>query len=164
MIIHKNLRRTGAILAALAMMACRRWDLTRGKGEFLRFVRDINLDEMASLFWAERRTQQRIAPWFRERDNALPAVIASASPEAVLAPMVKEYGVPYLIATRIEPQTGVLLSPNCKSTEKVSRLNEQLPGFRIRAMYTDDRRADAPLLNLAQQKYVVRRCVVRRVW
>ena len=151
-------------LAALAMMACKRWDLTRGKGAFLRFVRDIDLESMAERFWAERRIQRRIAPWFERRDDALPTVIASASPEALLAPVARRYGVPHLIATRIDPRTGRLTSPNCKGEEKVERLREVLPEALVRAMYTDDMRADAPLLAMAQQKYIVRQGKVERLW
>jgi len=151
-------------LAALLMMACKRWDLTRGKGVFLRFVRDIDLESMAERFWVEPRIQRRVAPWFGKRDDALPTVIASASPEILLAPIARRYGVRRLIATRIDPRTGALTSPNCKGEEKVGRLREALPGAMIRAMYTDDRRADGPLLAMAQQKYIVRRGVVKRVW
>jgi len=151
-------------MGALAMMACKRWDLTRGKGAFLRFVRDIDLHGMAERFWAEPRTKRRIAPWFAKRDDALPTVIASASPEALLAPVAREYGVQHLVATRIDPQTGALTAPNCKRDEKVRRIREVLPGFKARAMYTDDRRADGPLLAMAQQKYIVKRGAVKRVW
>jgi hypothetical protein len=151
-------------IAALVMMACKRWDLTWGKGAFLCFVRDIDLCAMAERFWAEPGILRRIAPWFGERDEALPTVIISASPEALLAPIARKHGVQYLIGTHINQRTGELTSPNCKGKEKVKRLGEVLPGALIRAMYTDDRRADGPLLAMAQQKYIVRRGVVRREW
>ena len=151
-------------LAALLMMACKRWDLTRGKGAFLCFVQDIDVAAMAERFWAEPGMLRRIAPWFQGRDDALPTVIASASPEILLAPIARKYVVEHLIATRIDPRTGALTSPNCKGQEKVKRLGEVLPGAKVRAMYTDDRRADGPLLAMAQQKYIVRRGAVKRVW
>jgi len=151
-------------LGALVMMACKRWDLSRGKGAFLCFVRDIDVGAMAERFWAEAKTLRRMAPWFAERDVALPTVIASASPEILLAPIARRYGVQHLIGTRIDPRTGVLTSPNCKGEEKVRRLREVLPEAMVRAMYTDDRRADGPLLAMAQQKYIVKRGEVKRVW
>lgn len=151
-------------LAALVMMAARRWDLTRGKGEFLCFVADIDLDAMAKQFWAEPKYQRRVNDWFVKRDTALPTVIASASPEAILAPVAWKHGVHHLIGTRIEPETGKLTGPNCKGAEKIERLRALLPGFQIRAMYTDDAKADGPLLKLAQQKYLVKGGKVRRVW
>ncbi|MCL2811748.1 MAG: HAD-IB family phosphatase [Clostridia bacterium] len=151
-------------IAALFMMACKRWDLTRGKGAFLCFVRDIDFEAMAEGFWAEPRIQRRMEPWFGQRDEALPTVIASASPEALLAPIARKYGVEYLIGTRIDLRNGKLTSTNCKGQEKVKRLCQVLPEGLIRAMYTDDRRADGPLLALAQQRYIVRRGVVKREW
>ena len=150
-------------LAALAMMACGRWDFARGKGAFLRFLRDVDLDGAVERFWADPKTLRRVAPWFAGRDPALPAVIATASPEVLIAPFAKKHGA-RLIGTRIDPKTGELTSPNCRGAEKVNRLREALPDFRIRAMCTDDPRADAPLLELAQQKYVVRRGEVKRMW
>jgi len=138
--------------------------LTRGKGAFLCFVRDIDFEAMVQRFWAEPGIQRRMEPWFGERDKALPTVIASASPEALLAPVARRYGVEYLIGTRIDLQTGKLTSTNCKGKEKVKRLRQVLPEALVRAMYTDDRRADGPLLAMAQQRYIVRRGVVKREW
>ncbi len=149
---------------ALALMALGRWNLTRGKGEFLRFVRDIDLDAMAKQFWADEKVLRRVGAWFDKRDTALPIVIASASPEAMLAPIAWKFRVQHLVGTRIDEKTGALTSPNCKGAVKIERIGELIPGFQVRAMYTDDARADGPLLALAQQKYLVTRGSVKRIW
>lgn len=143
-------------VAALCMMGIKRWDLTRGKGEFLCFFRDIDVPEMAKAFWCSPQAHKKMMDWFEPRQNELPVVIASASPEAMLAPIAWRMGVPHLIGTRVELETGKLIGKNCKGQEKVARLEALLPEARIRAMYTDDPKADGPLLALAQQKYHVK--------
>jgi phosphoserine phosphatase len=158
------LRRVPRQVWGLFGVAAGRWDLTRGKSEFLCYFQDIDVADMAKRFWAEPATQKRLAGWFQPRQDELPAVIASASPEATLTPVAAELGAQYLIGTRADPRTGALLGLNCKGQEKVARLRALLPDCRIRAMYTDDVKADAPLLALAQQKYLVRRGKVTRLW
>ncbi len=150
--------------AALVMMATKRWSLTRGKGEFLRFMRDIDVPEMAERFWSDPATKRRLVDWFEPKSSELPVVIASASPEIMLAPIARELGVPNLIGTRVEPSTGKLIGNNCKSAEKIERLRALFPDCQIRAMYTDDTKADGPLLQLAQQKYHVRKGQAKRIY
>lgn len=151
-------------LAALCMMGTKRWDLTRGKGEFLCFFRDIDVPEMAKAFWSSPPAQKRMMDWFEPRHSELPVVIASASPEAMLTPIAWRTGATHLIGTLVELDTGKLIGKNCKGQEKVARLEALLPDARIRAMYTDDPKADGPLLALAQQKYHVRGAKPHRIW
>jgi phosphoserine phosphatase len=158
------LRRVPRQLWGLLRVATGRWNMTRGKGEFLCYFQDIDVAEMARRFWADPATQKRLVDWFQPQRDQLPSVIASASPEITLAPIAQSLGARHLIGTRVDPKTGLLLGKNCKGEEKVARLRELMPGFQIRAMYTDDAKADAPLLALAQQKYIVRRGAAKRVW
>ncbi len=151
-------------IAALCMMATRGWNLTKGKSTFLCFFQDIDVEAMAKAFWASPRVQRRMMPWFAPRQSELPVVIASASPEVILAPMAWKVGAHHLIGTRVQTENGRLEGCNCKGQEKVERLQALLPGVRIRAMYTDDTRADGPLLALAQQKYHVRGKTPHRIY
>ncbi len=151
-------------IGALIMMAAKRWDLTRGKGVFFCFMRNIDVERMAALFWDDPGTKKRLGEWFQPQDSELPVVIASASPEIMLAPIARAYGVKHLIGTRVDTRTGELIGKNCKSAEKIERLYALEPDAKVRAMYTDDVRADGPLLAMAQQKYLVRNGKVSRLW
>ncbi len=151
-------------IGALIMMALKRWDLTRGKGVFFCFMRDMDVEQMARRFWDDPGTKKRLGAWFAPQDSELPIVIASASPEVMLAPIAAAYGVRHLIGTRVDVATGQLIGKNCKSAEKIERLKQFDPDAKVRAMYTDDVRADGPLLALAQQKYLVKNGRVTRLW
>ena len=82
-------------------------------------------------------------------------MIASASPEFELCHAAKILGVGTLIGTRCNMKTGELYGKNCKGAEKIERIREMLGDFEVRAMYTDDAKADGPLLAIAKEKYIV---------
>ncbi|MDR3051767.1 MAG: haloacid dehalogenase-like hydrolase [Oscillospiraceae bacterium] len=153
-----------AQLWAVTLTALRVWRWQRAKGLFLCFFRGIDATDMARRFWDDPRTQKRLMPWFQPQHSELPVVIASASPEVTLAPIAARYGAALLVGTQVDASTGALLGPNCRGQEKINRLQAALPGFRVRAMYTDSVRADGPLLRLAQQRYLVRGRQVKRLW
>ena len=92
---------------------------------------------------------------FFDRPRDLPIVIASASPEFELQYAAKILGVPRLIGTKCDAETGALIGKNCKGEEKLRRIGEAVGAFEIRAMYTDDAKADGPLLAAAQEGYIV---------
>ena len=52
-------------------------------------------------------------------------------------------------------KTGTLIGKNCKGEEKLRRIEQNIGPFEIRAMYTDDAKADGPLLAAAQEGYIV---------
>ena len=64
-------------------------------------------------------------------------------------------GVPTLIGTKCDVKTGALIGKNCKGEEKLRRIEQNIGPFEIRAMYTDDAKADGPLLAAAQEGYIV---------
>ncbi len=64
-------------------------------------------------------------------------------------------GVKTLIGTRCAAKTGRLIGKNCKGEEKLRRIAEVVGEFEIRAMYTDDAKADGPLLARAEEGYIV---------
>lgn len=54
------------------------------------------------------------------------------------------WGVPTLIGTKCDVKTGTLIGKNCKGEEKLRRIEQNIGPFEIRAMYTDDAKADGP--------------------
>lgn len=115
----------------------------------------FDLEREAALFWQSEKTKAKLGKWFETRPRDLPIVIASASPEFELQYAAKLLGVKTLIGTRCDAKTGRLIGKNCKGEEKLRRIEEAVGAFEIRAMYTDDAKADGPLLACAEEGYIV---------
>ncbi len=164
------LRRHPVLAPALLSMAAPalsalvgRGSLTRMKSElFSRMARRFDLDAEAALFWRENRTRAKLRAFFRETPRDLPIVVASASPEFELRHALPLLGEVTLVATRVGAD-GALIGKNCKGEEKIRRIREAVGPFSVRAMYTDDAQADAPLLAMAREKYLVSRDGVKRL-
>ena len=122
---------------------------------FGEMARRFNLETEAELFWQDEATRAKLGKWFFDRPRDLPIVIASASPEFELQYAAKLLGVPTLIGTKCDVKTGALIGKNCKGEEKLRRIEQNIGPFEIRAMYTDDAKADGPLLAAAQEGYIV---------
>ena len=151
------------VAAAVCSLALRRTGLTQFKSVlFGEMARRFSLEEEAARFWQDMRTRSRLGPWFFDTPRDVPVVIASASPEFELRHAAAILGVDMLIGTRCDEQTGALIGKNCKGEEKLRRIGERMGPFEIRAMYTDDAKADGPLLAAAREKYIVEHGVVRR--
>ena len=123
----------------------------------------MDLHTESGLFWLDGRTKKKLGKWFSKTPRDLPIVIASASPEFELRHAAKILGVKTLIGTRADVNTGELYGKNCKGAVKIERIREEIGEFTVRAMYTDDVKADAPLLAMAEEKYLVTHGKVKRI-
>lgn len=141
------------IFAAIKFMF-KKTDLTKFKEEFFCFVKGIDAEKEAEEFWAKNR--HKIFSWFDPKNNNAETVVCSASPEFEISPVLKELGVKFIIGSKADPKTGKFLSKNCKGEEKVRRIKEECPGFVFRNAYTDNPKSDAPLLSLAQNKFLIK--------
>lgn len=165
------LRRHPRMLCALPRLALaglrlatRRIGLTVFKSElFGAMTQYMDLGAEAELFWQSDATRAKLGAWFRDTPRDLPVVIASASPEFELCHAAKLLGVEHLIGTRADGVTGRLIGKNCKGEEKIERIRQAIGPYTVRAMYTDDAKADGPLLAIAEEKYIVTHGRVRRV-
>lgn len=122
---------------------------------FREMSRRFSLEEEADAFWKSVKTRAKLGPWFFDTPRDIPIVIASASPEFELKHAAQILGVKTLIGTRCNMQTGELFGKNCKGAEKIKRIGEMFGDFEVRAMYTDDAKADGPLLAIAKERYIV---------
>ena len=153
-----------AVAAAFARLLFRQIGLTQFKSAlFASMSRRIDLEAEAERFWQDERTRKKLGAWFAQTPRDLPIVIASASPEFELRHAAAILGVGTLIGTRCEPGTGKLVGHNCKGEEKLRRIREAVGAYDVRAMYTDDAKADAPLLAIAKEKYLVTHGRVSRI-
>lgn len=152
------------VIVAAVRLATRRIGLTEFKSAlFGAMSRRIDLEAEAERFWHDERTRKKLGKWFEGTPRDLPIVIASASPEFELRHAAAILGVGTLIGTRCEKGTGRLIGRNCKGEEKISRIRETVGEFTVRAMYTDDAKADAPLLAIAGERYLVTHGHVQRM-
>lgn len=157
------LRRLPSILIAGIKKLFGTADLTAFKSVFFRFVQDIDSAAMANAFWQEEKTRAKLGAWFGQTPRDLPFVISSASPEFELAPIAGELGAAQLFATRTD-EAGAILGKNNKAQEKIARLRAAYgDDVVVRAMYTDDPKADGPLLAMAKEGYLVTKGYVCRV-
>ena len=145
-------------------LAAKKIGLTQFKSAlFGVMTKYMDLETEAKAFWQDERTQAKLGKWFEKTPRDLPVVIASASPEFELCHAAKILGVNTLIGTRADGKTGQLIGKNCKGAEKIERIRAQLGEFTVRAMYTDDAKADGPLLAIAEEGYIVTHGSVRKV-
>ena len=153
-----------AIAGAALSLAMKKSSLTQFKSAlFGQMVRRMDLEAEADAFWKDMKTRAKLGPWFFDTPRDLPIVIASASPEFELRHAAKILGVRTLIGTRADVNTGELYGKNCKGAVKIERIREEIGEFTVRAMYTDDVKADAPLLAMAEEKYLVTHGKVKRI-
>lgn len=144
------------LAAAALMLACKKINLTKFKTVlFGEMSKRFSLESEADAFWKSEKTQAKLGAWFYDTPRDLPIVIASASPEFELCHAAKILGVKTLIGTRCDMKTGELFGKNCKGAEKIERIREIFGEYEVRAMYTDDAKADGPLLAIAKEKYIV---------
>jgi len=144
------------VAAAALNLAMKRINLTKFKSVlFGEMSRRFSLEEEADAFWQSMKTRAKLGAWFFDTPRDIPIVIASASPEFELKHAAKILGVETLIGTRCDMKTGELFGKNCKGAEKIERIREVFGDFEVRAMYTDDAKADGPLLAIAKERYIV---------
>lgn len=129
-------------------------NLTEFKEAFFCFLPEIDAEGLAQEYW--QKNGGRIYGWFKPDENDAVTVVCSASPEFEIKPILEKLGVQYIIGTQVDTKTGRFLSENCKGEEKVRRIKDLLGECEVRNAYTDNIKSDAPMLSLAQNKFVIK--------
>ena len=119
------------------------------------FKKFNNIDELVLEFW--ELNKKNIKDFWISKQTHKNDIIASASPRFLLEPIAKKYKVKDLFASPVDRNTGKYLGKNCHNVEKVKLINKEYPNCKILEMYSDDIKADKPLLELAQKGYVVKK-------
>lgn len=139
------------------LYVCRKIDKTAFKSMFFRFLRGIDAAALVEEFWDKH--QNKIFSWYlcqKQQDD----LVISASPEFLLAPICKRMGIPFLIASRVDIQTGTFLEKNCYGPAKVERLQQEFSDPQIDDFYSDSL-SDLPLASLAKRAFLVEKGHVR---
>lgn len=117
------------------------------------YMRAVNAEKLAERF--ARRKVQRTYAYFQKRRRDKPTVICSASPTFLLEPICRALGAEYLLATDVDPKTGIVRSKVCKYDEKVRRLREAYPDFIYDEVYSDSLKNDRYILELGEKAFHV---------
>ncbi len=123
---------------------------TRFKNVLYRFVHHIpDIDHELKLFW--RAHEYKITGPCDAQPGDL---VISASPEFLLRDVCAKRGLA-LIASKVDPHTGINSSPNCSNEEKVVRFRELYPDATVDNFYSDSHNDD-PMASLATSAFFVK--------
>ena len=114
-----------------------------------------NIDLLIETFWDKH--DKKLKSFFVNKKTHNNDIIASASPIFLLEPITKKFKVKDLFASPIDKKTGKYNGINCRGVEKVRLINNKYPNCEILEMYSDDAKADKPLLELAKKSYIVKK-------
>lgn len=123
------------------------------KESFFCFLESIDGEKEAEEFW--KKNEHKIFDWVNLKDEDVASVVCSASPEFEIRPVLKKLGADVIIGTNMDPKTGKISGENCKGKEKVRRIEELQLDYHYRNAYSDNPESDAPMLNLAENKFLI---------
>ncbi|MGM9676174.1 MAG: haloacid dehalogenase-like hydrolase [Butyricicoccus sp.] len=139
---------------AFALYQAKVIDKTRFKQQMYHFLRAVgDTDRLVQDFW--RSHLKNIKSWYLDKTRREDDVIISASPEFLLKPACEQLGIKYLMASRVDPHTGIYTGVNCWGEEKVRRFYEKFGKVPIETFYSDSL-SDTPLARLADTAWIVR--------
>ena len=118
---------------------------------FLTCIKDI--DGEVEAFW--NINIDNIKPFYLEQKKT-DDVIISASPEFLLFPVCKKLGLKYLIASRVDKNTGKYNGINCHGKEKVRRYYEEFGETDVEEFYSDSY-SDTPMAEIAIKAFMVKK-------
>ena len=128
---------------------------TKMKEKFYGIFKYVDdMDSHLDSFWNTH--EKNIMQYYKDKKSHKDDVIISASPEFLLKPISRKLKVKYLIASRVDRETGKTTGYNCHDVEKVKRLNEVFDDYVVLETYTDSIKSDTPILMLANKQYLVK--------
>ena len=130
---------------------CKSIDKTTFKQGLYHLFSGYDAESELEDFWDSH--QHKIFSWYPDQHRQ-EDIIISASPEFLLKPICKRLGIRHLIASQVDPKTGVYTGKNCWGPEKVTRLKDELGVTHCDKFYSD-RYSDQPLADLADEAYLI---------
>lgn len=129
-----------------------RIDRTKLKERYYRFFRYVDIEKMSRRFWDSH--MDRIFPWYAEQQKDDDLVI-SASPEFHIKEVCSRLGIRDVIASQVDPRTGLYDGINCRDEEKVRRFREVYGDAQIDEFYSDSEH-DIPLAKIAKRAFLIK--------
>ena len=130
---------------------CKAITKTQMKQRFYRIFTGYDAQGLLEEFWDTH--QHKIFPWYPGQQEETDIVI-SASPEFLLEPICKRLGIRHLIASRVDPKTGIHTGENCWGPEKPIRLKDQM-GITHCDKFFSDSYSDQPLADIADEAFLI---------
>lgn len=151
---HKGIIKTfpALIFAVTKFYVFKRGTKTDFKQVMYRFLRYVDINTDLRDFWKTHK--DNIKDWYYKQQKE-DDVIISASPEFLLKPICKELGIKYLMASDVDPKTGIYTGINCHGKEKVRRFYEMFPDGKIDEFYSDSY-SDSPLAEISKKAFLVK--------
>lgn len=151
---HKKIAKTFPLLikAFTKFYVLKKGNKTEFKEKMYKFLLYIDIKKDLPDFWESHK--KNVKGWYYNQQKA-DDIIISASPEFLLEPICKEIGINHLIASRVNPETGIYNGINCHGKEKVKRFYEIFPNGKIQEFYSDSY-SDSPLAEISQNAFIVK--------
>lgn len=125
------------------------------KEEVFSFFKYIdNMDEFIKEFWDTHECKMK--KFWTDKKSHKNDIISSASGILWLKPIADKYKVYDLFGTIYDPKTGKIKGKNCHGEEKIKQFYKKYPKGIIEEGYTDSK-ADLPLMNEANNSYLVKK-------
>lgn len=129
---------------------------TELKEYFFSFLSGIDAEKLTEDFWDQNR--YKIYKWYLDQQQS-GDIIISASPRFLLQPICNRLKIRHLIASEVDPETGLFSGKNCRGQEKAQRLAAEYSVTCIDSFYSDSR-SDLPLAKIAEKAYLVKKGIV----
>lgn len=139
--------------ATLRFYAAKKGTKTQFKEVMYRFLRYCDCERDVHDFWEKNR--KKIKRFYLEQKRP-DDVIISASPVFLLRPICSELGVGTLIASIVDPETGIYSGENCHGEEKVRRFREIFGENAVIEEFYSDSRSDEPMAKTARKAFLVK--------
>ncbi|MDR1418293.1 MAG: haloacid dehalogenase-like hydrolase [Endomicrobium sp.] len=114
------------------------------------FLPKIDTNKFVEQFW--QAYEHKIKQWYLTQKQPSDLII-SASADFLLEPICQKLSV-HLLASKVDPKTGKLLSPNLRGIEKVKLFQKHYSNQTIDNFYTDQI-SDKPMMELAKHCFLV---------
>ncbi len=125
---------------------------TRFKEKMYSFLKALpDTPTEVKLFWDKNIC--KIKDFYRKNQKP-DDIIISASPRFLLEEICERLGITHLLASEVNSENGTYNGENCHGGEKVKRLTEYMPDFKIDEFYSDSL-SDMPLMKLAEKGFMV---------
>ena len=126
---------------------------TQFKEVLYRLLKYCDTEKDVHEFWETH--MKNIKKWYLDskKEND---VIISASPEFLLKIPCENLGIKYLMASRVDPHTGLYDGENCHGEEKVRRFYEKFSENIQVDNFFSDSYSDTPLAKISSKSYIVK--------